>query len=580
MQRSRRALLQRRALEEMIWGRKFVYEVSLYLVVAIWGLVILSNSWISHGALFKGESGEVSIRTLDEDKLGFDAGSNAVFPAGEKPSDTISSEQLDEASHKVMTGKENVLSESQISLENINAINGIEEQACARKLGTANSELEVPKSDRFSHTIPVGLDEFRSKAFNTKAQEESGQAGSVTHRMEPGGEEYNYASASKGAKVLAYNKEAKGASNILSRDKDKYLRNPCSAEEKFVVIELSEETLVDTIEIANFEHYSSNLKDFELLGSPVYPTDTWVKLGNFTAGNVKHARRFVLPQPKWVRYLKLKLLSHYGSEFYCTLSVLEVYGVDAVERLLEDLISISDKLFSSDQTSSKQRVVETPHPSPEVEHNKNTETDPVLESSDTKRRLLANGAPDQTEEFRPQHINRMPGDSVLLILMKKVQSLDINLSVLERYLEELNSRYGKVLSDFDNDIVTKDALLQQITSDIKSLSKSDVAMSKEINDLLSWKSIVSMQLETIIRDNANLRLKVDKVRKNQVHMESKGIVILIVCLLFGILAVVRMFIHLVFAIFRSENSRKFCAIDSSWFFLLLSCITTVIILSL
>ncbi|XP_019152088.1 PREDICTED: uncharacterized protein slp1-like isoform X2 [Ipomoea nil] len=552
MQRSRRALLQRRALEEMIWGRKFVYEVSLYLVVAIWGLVILSNSWISHGALFKGE----------------------------KPSDTISSEQLDEASHKVMTGKENVLSESQISLENINAINGIEEQACARKLGTANSELEVPKSDRFSHTIPVGLDEFRSKAFNTKAQEESGQAGSVTHRMEPGGEEYNYASASKGAKVLAYNKEAKGASNILSRDKDKYLRNPCSAEEKFVVIELSEETLVDTIEIANFEHYSSNLKDFELLGSPVYPTDTWVKLGNFTAGNVKHARRFVLPQPKWVRYLKLKLLSHYGSEFYCTLSVLEVYGVDAVERLLEDLISISDKLFSSDQTSSKQRVVETPHPSPEVEHNKNTETDPVLESSDTKRRLLANGAPDQTEEFRPQHINRMPGDSVLLILMKKVQSLDINLSVLERYLEELNSRYGKVLSDFDNDIVTKDALLQQITSDIKSLSKSDVAMSKEINDLLSWKSIVSMQLETIIRDNANLRLKVDKVRKNQVHMESKGIVILIVCLLFGILAVVRMFIHLVFAIFRSENSRKFCAIDSSWFFLLLSCITTVIILSL
>nr|GLL42435.1 uncharacterized protein slp1-like isoform X1 [Ipomoea trifida] len=583
MQRSRRALQQRRALEELIWGRNFFYEVSLYLVVAIWGLVFLSNSWISHGDLFKGESGEASIRTLDEDKLGFDAGSNAVFPAGEKPSDTISSEQSVEASLNVMTGKENILSDSKISLENINSINGIEEQVYAGKSDTANSEPEVSKSDRFSHTIPVGLDEFRSKAFNTKAQEVSGQAGSVTHRMEPGGEEYNYASASKGAKVLAYNKEAKGASNILSRDKDKYLRNPCSAEEKFVVIELSEETLVDTIEIANFEHYSSNLKDFELLGSPVYPTDTWVKLGNFTAGNVKHARRFVLPEPKWVRYLKLNLLSHYGSEFYCTLSVLEVYGVDAVERLLEDLISISDKLFSSDQTN-KQRVVETPQPSPEVERNKNTdgnsETDPVLESSDTKRRLLANGAPDQTEEIRPQHINRMPGDSVLKILMKKVQSLDINLSVLERYLEELNSRYGKVLSDFDNDIVMKDTLLQQITSDIKSLSESDVAMSKEINDLMSWKSISSMQLENIIRDNANLRLKVEEVRKNQVHMESKGIVILIVCLLFGILAVVRMFIHMVFAIFRSENSRKFCAIDSSWFFLLMSCITTVIILSL
>ncbi|KAH0976541.1 hypothetical protein GBA52_026260 [Prunus armeniaca] len=39
----------------------------------------------------------------------------------------------------------------------------------------------------------------------------------------PGGAEYNYASAAKGAKVLAFNKEAKGASNILGRDKDKPL---------------------------------------------------------------------------------------------------------------------------------------------------------------------------------------------------------------------------------------------------------------------------------------------------------------------------------------------------------------------
>lgn len=33
----------------------------------------------------------------------------------------------------------------------------------------------------------------------------------VTHRMEPGGKDYNYATASKRAKVLSCNKEAKGA---------------------------------------------------------------------------------------------------------------------------------------------------------------------------------------------------------------------------------------------------------------------------------------------------------------------------------------------------------------------------------
>lgn len=159
-------------------------------------------------------------------------------------------------------------------------------------LATATKqEKEIPKSERLSRAAPLGLDEFKSRASSPKGKPVSGRHGTITHRLETGGEEHNYASSSKGAKVLSFNKEAKGASNILGKDKDKYLRNPCSAEEKYVIIELSEETLVDTIQIANFEHHSSNLKDFELLGSSVYPTDKWVSLGNFTAGNVKHAQR-------------------------------------------------------------------------------------------------------------------------------------------------------------------------------------------------------------------------------------------------------------------------------------------------
>ncbi|XWS38211.1 hypothetical protein CRYUN_Cryun19dG0111100 [Craigia yunnanensis] len=78
--------------------------------------------------------------------------------------------------------------------------------------------------------------------------------------------EYNYASAMRGAKVVAHNKEAKGANNILGKYHDKYLRNPRSVE-----------------------------------------------------GN------------------------HYGSEFYRTLSVVEVYGVDAIERMLEDLVVPSEQ---------------------------------------------------------------------------------------------------------------------------------------------------------------------------------------------------------------------------------------------
>lgn len=329
------------------------------------------------------------------------------------------------------------------------------------------------KPDPLSQAVPLGLDEFKSKTFSSKIMSGTGASGSVTHRVEPGGAEYNYASASKGAKVLASNKEAKGASNILGRDKDKYLRNPCSVEEKFVIIELSEETLVDAIEIANFEHHSSNLKDFQLHGSLVYPTDVWVSIGNFTASNVKHAQRFVLPEPKWVRYLKLNLQSHYGSEFYCTVSIIEVYGVDAVERMLEDLIYTQDNPFASGEGNGDKRGVSL-HPNPaegeDVHRNglRGVNSEPDTEIPSVNHEGVHSIVPDPVEEIR-QQVGRMPGDTVLKILMQKVRSLDLNLSVLERYLEELNSRYVNIFKEYGKDMGEKDKLLQKIKEDVRSL---------------------------------------------------------------------------------------------------------------
>lgn len=402
-------------------------------------------------------------------------------------------------------------------------------------------EGDALKTFGVSHKVPRSLDEFKSKAFSLKPKATNEQSGGIRHRVEPGGKEYNYGSASKGAKILEYNKDSKGAENILSKDKDKYLRNPCSVDDKFVVIELAEETLVHTIMVANFEHYSSNLKEFELLGSKVYPTETWVKLGNFTAGNVKHEQRFTLPDPKWARYLKLKFLSHYGSEFYCILSVVEVYGIDAVERMLEDLISSQNDVLVAEQAALKQK-----HEQSEAEFVK---VDGSIDENSTREEQFDQNSnnyitvsdipvsplPDPTEEVRLQQNGRMPGDTVLKIIMQKVRSFDINLSVLERYLEELNTRYGNIFTDFDKEIQTKDKLLGKIKSDINSFHESNNLMvslvsvhnfkyillsklrfnsyqhffrtqAKELDDLISWKSQVSTQLDNIIKDNILLRL--------------------------------------------------------------------------
>ncbi|XP_024529124.1 SUN domain-containing protein 5 [Selaginella moellendorffii] len=162
---------------------------------------------------------------------------------------------------------------------------------------------------------------------------------------------HNYAAASLGAKVLGVNKEGKGGGNILIKDNDKYFRNPCGAKDKFVIVELAEEILVETFVIANYELYSSNPRELELLGSLSYPSSGWKLLGKFEAKNVRQPQRFILAKQEWARYLKLRMLSHYGTEFYCTLSSVEVFGV-AIGRMLEDLIGSSPGDSSSVSTTS------------------------------------------------------------------------------------------------------------------------------------------------------------------------------------------------------------------------------------
>ncbi|XP_043719754.1 SUN domain-containing protein 4-like isoform X2 [Telopea speciosissima] len=583
MQRSRRALLQRRASEKAITGRKSLYyKVSLSLLAVLWVLVFLLNLWISHGDVSKDGSGvPVDESTWHEDELGLSKGSDSGV---EFLSSETNLDDSDWSASASSAGTKHRKNEAQTSEGNGVGRSAIEEQA---EVGTSGLETKAerdnPKSDRLSRAAPLGLDEFKSKAINPKGKPATGQANGVIHRLEPSGTEYNYASDSKGSKVLDFNKEAKGASNILCKDKDKYLRNPCSAEEKVVVIELSEETFVDTIEIANFEHYSSNLKDFELLGSLVYPTDNWIKLGNFTAGNVKHAQRFVLQEPKWVRYLKLNMLSHYGSEFYCTLSVLEVYGVDAVERMLEDWISVQDKPVGSEEMVAEPALV-TPQPEPS-EHDDLfgdliTETDESgSESSSVKREVPKGKVPDPAMGIRPQQAGRMPGDTVLKILMQKVRLLDLSLSVLERYVEELNARYGAIVKEFDNEISEKDTFLEKLRSDIKDIVDSKEVIAKDVGELIWWKSLVSLQINSLVRDNAILRSEVEKVQYNQVHMENKGLAVFLISFIFGFLSMVKLFIDVVVGLCRIQKSSKFWGKSSSWLVLLLSCSIIVLILS-
>lgn len=339
-----------------------------------------------------------------------------------------------------------------------------------------------------THLTYPNLEEFRSITKQEKRGSTASQLVNITHRLEPDGTPYNYASSSKGAKVVVHNKEAKGATNILNKDHDKYLRNPCSVFGKFFVIELADETLVDAVKIANFEHYSSMLKEFELSGSLVYPTETWNPLGTFVAENVKHAQCFKLPEPKWLRYLKLNLLTHYGSEFYCTVSFIEVYGIDAIEQMLEDLIvnspeSSPDKMENLNKTALRSMIPDSGsdyHETKGVVQNVVESANKGVENFDEGQGLnldatrikqtITNGH-EFIKKHRQQSNGRTHGDAVLKILLQKVRALELNLSVLEKYIKELSKRQGDILPELDNEISQVSDLLEKSKLEIKDLLK-------------------------------------------------------------------------------------------------------------
>ncbi|KAK4752226.1 hypothetical protein SAY87_021024 [Trapa incisa] len=416
------------------------------------------------------------------------------------------------------------------------------------------SEELLNKKILDNHTY-LNFEEFRSTRSQEKGLGVPTWIINITHRLELDGTEYNYASESKGAKVVAHNKEAKGASNILGKDHDKYLRNPCSAGSKFVVIELAEETLVDVVRIANFEHYSSNFKDLELSGSLSYPTETWTPLGNFVAQNVKHIQSFKLTEPKWLRYLKLSLLSHHGSEFYCTLSVLEVYGIDAIERMLEDLSVTSSPKPNSTVTHSQISSDGGSTEKPVESEKKGSETPVSVESIDSNK-VHDGKIPDPVTGARQQQSGRIPVDKVLKILMQKVRSLETNLTVLEEYIKELDHQPREVLPELGREMSRMSVLLENRDKEIGDIMKWKTMTEKEITGLTSWKSFVMSRMDALDRENSLLRLKIEKVAREQMSTKVKVVAVLALSLFFCSCAIFKLFASHVLVLPEASRSDK------------------------
>ncbi|MCJ1275619.1 hypothetical protein MMC21_003422 [Puttea exsequens] len=194
---------------------------------------------------------------------------------------------------------------------------------------SATHKKEVPRA-------PKGDDSSEGGS----AQDGSG----VRRRSKDAGKTYkersNYASFDCAASVMKTNPECTGWNAILVENKDSYMLNKCSAGNKFLIVELCDDILIDTVVLANFEFFSSMFRTFRVSVSDRYPVkiDKWKVLGEYEARNSREVQAFLVENPLiWARYLRVEFLTHFGNEYYCPVSLLRVHGTTMMEEFNHDL---------------------------------------------------------------------------------------------------------------------------------------------------------------------------------------------------------------------------------------------------
>lgn len=171
---------------------------------------------------------------------------------------------------------------------------------------------------------------------------------------------FNFASADCAATVIKTNKEAKGASALLIENKESYMLNECHVEESYVIIELCEDILIDTVSVGNYEYFSSTFKDLEIFASDRYPIpyDDWESLGSYEAKNIREIQLFSIKNPAiWARYLRIEFRSHYGNKFYCPVSSIKVHGRTMMDEYkIEESKKIKSDSIDSDIISQRENL--------------------------------------------------------------------------------------------------------------------------------------------------------------------------------------------------------------------------------
>ncbi|KAF9942361.1 hypothetical protein BGZ67_002084 [Mortierella alpina] len=197
---------------------------------------------------------------------------------------------------------------------------------------------------------------------------------------------FNHASATCAASVVRVSKDATSVTAILNEGKDNYMLNKCATKEKFFVVELCEEILVDTFILGNYEFFSSTFKDFVVSVNRYPPReDGWSILGYFQARNTRDAQVFKPASPQLATYIRFDFVSHYGNEYYCPVTLLRVYGATALEQLKQEEEEEKRIAVEQQRRADLEKATQAAAEAEEAEDRKNQEDQDEAQAEDDKQ---------------------------------------------------------------------------------------------------------------------------------------------------------------------------------------------------
>ncbi|EGP85475.1 uncharacterized protein MYCGRDRAFT_29926, partial [Zymoseptoria tritici IPO323] len=364
-------------------------------------------------------------------------------------------------------------------------------------------------------------------------------------------ERTNYASFDCAATILKSNKECKSASSVLVENKDSYMLNICSADNKFFIVELCDDIQIDTVVLANYEFFSSSFRHFKVSVSDRYPVklEKWRDLGTFEARNTREIQAFLVQNPLiWARYLRIEFLTHYGTEYYCPVSVLRVHGTTMWEdyRHQEELArGEEDELVLEAEVEAVPPVAQEPLAST-VEDPKSTvhttppsvTKGPPTTQNNTSSMNTTRPAAAATSTTAPAPPQPSSQESFFKSFHKRLQQLESNSTLSLQYIEE----QSRILRDAFTKVEKR-----QLSTTTKFLSTLNSTVMAELQnyrlayDQLWQSTVIELegQRESYQDDMLALSRRLTMVADELVWQKRMGIVqstLLLLCLalvLFG-----------------------------------------------